>query len=71
MKQMQLYAGLDVHTETTTGTINGEQGNPVRVLKVETSKEEVKKLFDRLAEEALGGMGTEYTEILIQLFELS
>lgn len=48
MEQMQLYAGLDMHTESTTGTIKDEQGNPVRVLKVETSKEGVKKLFERL-----------------------
>ena len=48
MEQMQLYAGLDMHTESITGTIKDEQGNPVRVLKVETSKEGVKKLFERL-----------------------
>jgi len=48
MKQMQLFAGLDMHTESITGTIKDGQGNPVRVLKVETNKQGVKKLFDRL-----------------------
>lgn len=48
MEQMQLFAGLDMHTESITGTIKDEQGNPVRVLKVETSAEGVKKLFERL-----------------------
>ena len=47
-EQMQLFAGLDMHTESVTGTIKDENGNPVRVLKVETSKEGVKKLFERL-----------------------
>ena len=48
MGQMQVFAGLDMHTESITGTIKDEQGNPIRVLKVETSKEGVKKLFERL-----------------------
>lgn len=48
MEQMQLFAGLDMHSESTTGTIKDEQGNPVRVLKVDTSKDGVKKLFERL-----------------------
>ena len=48
MKQMQLFAGLDMHTDSTTGTIKDEAGNPVRVLKVETTQEGVKKLFERL-----------------------
>ncbi|PIN80660.1 hypothetical protein COV11_03640 [Candidatus Woesearchaeota archaeon CG10_big_fil_rev_8_21_14_0_10_30_7] len=48
MKNVKLYAGLDMHTETTTGTIKDEKGNPVRVLKVETSSEGMKKLFERL-----------------------
>lgn len=48
MEQMQLYAGLDMHTETITGTVKDELGNPVRVLKVETSKEGVKKFFERM-----------------------
>jgi transposase len=47
MKQMQVYAGLDMHSATITGTIKDTEGNPLRVLKVETSKEGVKKLFDR------------------------
>lgn len=47
MEKMQLYAGLDMHTETVTGTIKDDTGNSVRVLKVETSKEGMKKLFDR------------------------
>jgi len=47
MKQMQLYAGLDMHSETTTGTIKDKEGNPIRVLKVETNPEGIKKLFDR------------------------
>jgi transposase len=48
MEKMQLFAGLDMHTDSITGTIKDEQGNSVRVLKVETSKEGVKKLFERL-----------------------
>jgi transposase len=48
MEQMQLFAGLDMHSESITGTIKDEMGNPVRVLKVETSKEGVHKLFERL-----------------------
>lgn len=48
MKQMQLFAGLDMHSETTTGTIKDEKGNPIRVLKVETSREGIKKLFEKL-----------------------
>jgi len=47
MEQMQVYAGLDVHGETITGTIKDSEGNPLRVLKVETSQEGVKKLFNR------------------------
>lgn len=45
---MQVYAGLDMHSETITGTIKDGVGNPIRVLKVETSPEGVKKLFERL-----------------------
>jgi transposase len=48
-KEIQLFAGLDMHTDSITGTIKDEQGNPVRNLKVETNKEGVKKLFDRLS----------------------
>ena len=48
MEQMQLFAGLDMHTESITCTIKDAKGNPVRVLKVETNKEGVRKLFDRL-----------------------
>lgn len=48
MEQMNLFAGLDMHTESITATIKDDQGNPVRVLQVETNKEGVKKLFDRL-----------------------
>lgn len=48
MEQMQLFAGLDMHAETTTGTMKDDAGNLVRVLKVETSKEGLKTLFDRL-----------------------
>ncbi len=48
MKAMELYAGLDMHTESITGTLKDSEGNSVRVMKVETSKEGVKKLFDRL-----------------------
>ena len=47
MKQMQLYAGLDMHSKTTTGTIKDDAGNPVRVLEVETSVEGMKSLFRR------------------------
>jgi len=48
MEQMQLYAGLDMHTETTTGTIKDEKGNPIRVMKVDTTKRGIKQLFKRL-----------------------
>jgi len=47
MEQMKVYAGLDMHSETITGTIKDSEGNPLRVQKVETSKEGVKKLFTR------------------------
>jgi len=53
MEQMQLYAGLDMHTETITGTIKDDAGNNVRVLKVETTPEGVKKLFERLQKKNL------------------
>lgn len=45
-QEMQLFAGLDIHADSITGTIKDENGNPVRVLKVETTKEGVKKLFE-------------------------
>jgi transposase len=48
IEPIKLFAGLDMHTNSTTGTIKDEQGNPVRVLEVETSKEGIKKLFARL-----------------------
>lgn len=48
MEQMQLYAGLDMHSETITCTIKDDAGNNVRVMKVETSLRGVKKLFERL-----------------------
>lgn len=47
-QEMRLFAGLDMHTESITGTIKDDAGNPVRILKVETSKAGVKKLFERL-----------------------
>jgi transposase len=47
MERIQLYAGLDMHSETTTGTIKDEKGNPVRVLKVETSHKGLNELFKR------------------------
>jgi len=45
MQEMQLYAGIDMHSSTSTGTIKDDKGNPVRVLKVETSREGVAQLF--------------------------
>lgn len=48
MEQMQLYAGLDMHGDSTTGTIKDEEGNAIRVLKVETTQEGMGKLFERL-----------------------
>lgn len=48
MEKMKLFAGLDVHQDTITATIKDDAGNNVRVLKAETSKEGVKKIFDRL-----------------------
>lgn len=56
MEEMQLFAGLDMHTESITGTIKDEKGNPVRVLKVDTSKEGVKKLFDRLQKKQINAV---------------
>lgn len=47
MKQIQVYAGLDMHGASTTGTIKDSEGNPLRVLKVETSKEGLRRLFER------------------------
>src|SRR3989339_2228761 len=48
MEQMQLYAGLDVHSTSITGTIKDSAGNSVRVLKVDTTPDGVKMLFARL-----------------------
>ena len=51
MKQMQLFAGLDVHKDSITATIKDikdDAGNPVRVQKVETSEEGVYCLFRRM-----------------------
>jgi transposase len=48
MESMQLYAGLDVHMASITGTIKDSAGNSVRVLKVDTTPEGVAKLFERL-----------------------
>jgi len=56
MKQMQLYAGLDTHSETITGTIKDDVGNSVRVLKVETSPQGVKKLFERLKKKQISAV---------------
>jgi len=36
MEEMKLFAGLDMHSDSITGTIKDEAENPVRVLKVET-----------------------------------
>jgi transposase len=47
MQPMQVFAGLDVHSETITGTFKDSKGNPLRVQKVETSVEGVKNLFSR------------------------
>jgi|GEM_PF-3877893 len=43
MGDIPLYAGLNMHGETTTCTIKDEKGNPFRLLKVETSKEGMRK----------------------------
>jgi len=48
MEKMTIYAGLDMHTKTTTGTIKDEKGNVIRCLEVETSKEGIKFLFNGL-----------------------
>ena len=48
MKSMQIFAGLDMHSSTTTGTLQDDTGTPVRVHKVETSKQGIKRLFDGL-----------------------
>lgn len=53
MEQMQLYAGLDMHGETTTGTLQDDKGNPVRVLKVETSHKGMRKLFNRVKKKSV------------------
>ena len=45
MEKMNLFVGLDVHSKTTTGTIKDSEGNPIRVLQVETNQEGFKKLF--------------------------
>jgi len=48
MNKIYLFAGLDVHSETITGTIKDEKGNFIRVMKVETSPKGVAKLFERM-----------------------
>jgi transposase len=45
MKTIPLYAGLDVHSEFTVGTVYDERGNSVRELKVPTSPVGYKRLF--------------------------
>jgi transposase len=46
---MQLYAGLDVHSKNTVGTVMDEQGTPVLELEVPTTQEGFHKLFARFA----------------------
>lgn len=53
MESMQLYAGLDVHMTSITGTIKDSAGNSVRVLKVDTTPDGVAKLFERLRKKDL------------------
>src|SRR3990167_2915729 len=48
MKTLPLFAGLDVHSEFTVGTIVDEMGNAVRELKVPTSEVGFKRLFSGL-----------------------
>lgn len=48
MKKMKLFAGLDMHQETTTGTIKDSAGNPIRKLKLETKPEGIKLIFGGL-----------------------
>ena len=48
MEQLELFAGLDVHKDSITATIKDDAENPVRVLKVETSKDGVNYLFRNL-----------------------
>ena len=48
MEQLELFAGLDVHKDSITATIKDDAGNPVRVLKVETSEDGVNYLFRNL-----------------------
>lgn len=44
----QLYAGLDMHDSTTTGTIKDVDGNTVRTLKVDTTPEGIAELFHKM-----------------------
>lgn len=53
MEQMEIFAGLDMHSATTTGTMKDDAGNPVRVLEVETSKDGIAKLFYRLSKKKI------------------
>lgn len=53
MQKMKLFVGLDVHSKTTTGTIKDSEGNPVRVLQVETSQDGFKKLFANFSKKQL------------------
>lgn len=48
METKQLFAGLDMHSGTTTGTIKNKDGNVVRSMKVNTSSEGIKTLFNRV-----------------------
>lgn len=53
MIEYNVYAGLDMHQEKTVATIKDEQGNSVRFLSVETSKEGMKKLFQGIKKNAV------------------
>jgi transposase len=46
---MQLYAGLDVHSKNTVGTIVDENGNPMLELEVPTTQKGFHTLFARYA----------------------
>lgn len=47
----KLYVGLDMHSGSTTGTVKDECGSVVRVLKVETSEDGMRQLFECLDKE--------------------
>lgn len=49
---MQLFAGLDVHSAFTYGTVLDEDGNKIREMKVSTAEDGFEMLFSKFPKKA-------------------